>query len=183
MVSAVRSLMPMRRPRSFDDLGTTKKRVLAGGRVGDDFRRLIAARSPRPALFFIVIAITEVIGSTPSTSTSFNCSTKPRMVLSSPFSASASSSLTAIRASRATRLTVSLSTDMGNLPGLPARYSRAGFAGGKAATPHRRGRIARYDPAAASRPPPRLAAGRTDLMTSVRSRTDRRLAPAFAATA
>ena len=37
--------------------------------------------------FFIAIGVTEVIGSTPATSTSFSCSTKPRMAFSSPVSA------------------------------------------------------------------------------------------------
>src|SRR5438552_3703234 len=46
----------------------------------------------------------------PVTSTALSSSTKPRMALSSPCSASACSSLTAIRASLATRLTVARST-------------------------------------------------------------------------
>src|SRR5690606_26442452 len=60
----------------------------------------------------IFIGVTEVIGSTPSTLTSFNCSTKPRIALSSPVIRSASSSLTAMRAKCATRLTVEISTDI-----------------------------------------------------------------------
>ena len=56
--------------------------------------------------FFIGMGSTEVIGSTPDTSTSFSCSTKPRMAFSSPREASASSSLTRIRARCATRFTV-----------------------------------------------------------------------------
>ena len=36
------------------------------------------------ARFFIAIGVTEVIGSTPSTLTSCNCSTKASMALSSP---------------------------------------------------------------------------------------------------
>ena len=56
--------------------------------------------------FFMVIGVTDVIGSTPSTSTSFNCSTKARMALSSPCRWGTSSSVTAMRASRAMRRTV-----------------------------------------------------------------------------
>ena len=50
--------------------------VLGRRRVGDDLRRHSRRRSRRPARFFIAIGVTEVIGSTPSTSTSFSCSTK-----------------------------------------------------------------------------------------------------------
>ena len=78
-----------RRRRIGDDVGG-----LAA--VGDDIRR--ASSSPS--------AMTEVIGSTPETSTSFSCSTKPRMAFSSPVMRSASSSLTAMRARCATRFTV-----------------------------------------------------------------------------
>src|SRR5262245_62922247 len=75
----------------------------------------------------IFIGMTDVIGSTPVTSTSFNCSTKPRIWLSSPVIRSASSSLTAMRASRATRRTVWISTDMFTKPelGRSGGYSRA----------------------------------------------------------
>src|SRR5688572_30761277 len=62
--------------------------------------------------FFIAIGVTEVIGSTPSTFTSCNCSTNARMELSSPRRCSTSSSATAMRASLAMRRTVAASTDM-----------------------------------------------------------------------
>src|SRR4051812_15700705 len=59
-----------------------------------------------------VFGITAVIGSTPDTSTSWSCSTQPRMLLSSGASASTSASLTAMRARRAIWRTVAASTDM-----------------------------------------------------------------------
>ncbi len=62
--------------------------------------------------FFIAIGVTEVIGSTPSTSTSESCSTNARMALISPRRCSTSSSATAIRARCAMRRTVVASTDI-----------------------------------------------------------------------
>src|ERR1700733_8502320 len=72
---------------------------------------------------FIAIGVTEVIGSTPSTLTSPSCSTKAKIALSSPRRFSTSSSATEIRARRATRRTVSASTDICSLPRL-GRYRR-----------------------------------------------------------
>src|SRR5262249_36571236 len=92
--------------------GTTKKCSSAAGA----FLRMASAMPPSVTTsgrFFISIGMTEVIGSTPSTSTSDNCSTKARMALSSPRSCSISCSATATRASCAMRRTVSGSTDMG----------------------------------------------------------------------
>src|SRR5450755_287797 len=48
--------------------------------------------------FFISIGITEVIGSTPSTLTSDNCSTKASIAFNSPCKCGTSASVTAIRA-------------------------------------------------------------------------------------
>src|SRR5437764_315602 len=69
--------------------------------------------------FFMVIGVTDVIGSTPLTSTSDNCSTKARMALSSPLRCSTSSSVTAMRARCAMRRTVLASTDMDTLSANP----------------------------------------------------------------
>src|SRR5690606_26673999 len=69
-------------------------------------------------------ALCEVMGSTPETLTSPSCSTKPRIAFSSPTSRAASSSLTAMRERCATRLTVSISTDMRALPEGLARSAR-----------------------------------------------------------
>ena len=93
-------------------LGTTKKPSCAAGA----FLRMSSGMPPSvtsSGRFFIAIGITEVIGSTPSTSTSDNCSTKARMALSSPRRCSTSSSATAMRARCAIRRTVAASTDMG----------------------------------------------------------------------
>src|ERR1051326_48339 len=58
------------------------------------------------------MGVTDVIGSTPVTSTSPSCSTKARIALSSPCKCSISSSLTAMRARCAMSRTVLASTDM-----------------------------------------------------------------------
>src|SRR5262245_34683620 len=60
----------------------------------------------------MTIGVTEVIGSTPATSTSASCSTKARMALISPRRCSTSSSATATRARCAIRRTVLASTDI-----------------------------------------------------------------------
>src|SRR6195256_5106395 len=62
--------------------------------------------------FFISIGITEVIGSTPSTSTSDNCSTKASIALSSPCKWGTSASSTAIRARCAIRRAGAASADI-----------------------------------------------------------------------
>src|SRR5262249_46967550 len=78
-------------PRHSTTLGTTKKLSCRSGALAT----IASGRSPSVTTsgrIFIFMAVTDVIGSTPITSTSFSCSTKPRIVLSSAFSASASSS-------------------------------------------------------------------------------------------
>ncbi len=81
------------------------------------------------ARIFIVCATTEASGSTALTSTSSSCSTEPRIALISDWKDSASSSEMAIRARRATRLTlVAMSTDSRRNPsasdGLAGRSGR-----------------------------------------------------------
>ena len=90
------------------------RRPSARGRNGPRWRARWTTTSPAqpPSVtpssrFFIAIGVTEVIGSTPVTSTSSSCSTKARMALSSPCSGATSSSLTAMRARCAMRRTVS----------------------------------------------------------------------------
>src|SRR5258708_6025598 len=58
------------------------------------------------------MGVMEVMGATPEISTSDSCSTKASMSLISPLRCSTSSSLTAMRARWAIRLTVMASTDM-----------------------------------------------------------------------
>src|ERR1700742_5000283 len=62
--------------------------------------------------FFISIGVTDVMGSTPATSTSLSCSTKASIAFSSPCRWGTSCSATAIRARCAMRRTVAASTDI-----------------------------------------------------------------------
>src|SRR5690606_29369628 len=106
-------------------LGTSKKFCSVSGALAT-MRSAILPSVTSSLRIFIAIGMTEVIGSTPETSTSDSCSTKPRMTFSSPVIRSASSSVTASRASRATRLTVATSTDtIFSRQISPARYKGA----------------------------------------------------------
>src|SRR5256884_3935166 len=91
--------------------GTRKKWLSVAGA----FLTISSAISPSlttSARFFISIGITDVIGSTPSTLTSDNCSTNASIAFSSPCKCGTSASVTAIRARWAIRRTVSASTDI-----------------------------------------------------------------------
>src|ERR1700690_882611 len=91
--------------------GTRKKCPCVSGA----FLTMSSAISPSlttSGRFFISIGITEVIGSTPSTSTSDNCSTKASIAFSSPCKCETSDSLTAILARCAIRRTVAASIDI-----------------------------------------------------------------------
>src|SRR4051794_18190077 len=91
--------------------GTRKKWSSAAGALAT----ISSAMPPSlitSARFFMSIGVTEVIGSTPSTSTCDNCSTKASIAFSSPCRCGTSASSTAIRARCAIRRTVAASTDM-----------------------------------------------------------------------
>src|SRR5690606_14723786 len=113
----------MAQPPYSTTFGTMKKLSASAGALATMSAALLPSvtSSPRSRM---AMGMTEVNGSTPFTSTSFNCSTKPRMAFSSPVIRSAASSLIAMRASFATRFTVSVSTDIVSLPlvlGAPER--------------------------------------------------------------
>ena len=76
------------------------------------WRRRFRRRFTSSFRIFIAMGVTEVIGSTPATSTSASCSTKASMAFSSPRRCSTSSSATAMRARCATRRTCRASTDI-----------------------------------------------------------------------
>src|SRR5215475_14492771 len=119
--------------------GTRKKWFSVAGALAT-ISSAISPSSTTSARFFITIGITEVIGSTPSTSTSESCSTKARIALSSPARCGTSSSSTAIRAKCAIRRTVAASTDIIyglNSQDLRVRYSRGRFCAATGACPVR----------------------------------------------
>src|SRR4051794_16412644 len=98
-------------PRYSTTFGTRKKWFSVAGA----FLTISSAISPSVTTsvrFFISIGVTEVIGSTPSTLTSDNCSTKASIAFSSPCRWGTSASVTAIRARCAIRRTVTASTDI-----------------------------------------------------------------------
>src|SRR3569832_1160399 len=106
--------------------GTRKKWSSVCGAL----RTMASAISPAvtmSARSFIAIGVTEVIGSTPATSTSSSCSTKARMALISPRRCATSSSATAMRARCAMRRTVKASTDMNGHKQIRPAYSRGPF--------------------------------------------------------
>src|SRR5581483_3157839 len=99
-------------PRTYSiTLGTRKKCPSVAGALAT-ISSGISPSSTTSCRFFISIGVTEVIGSTPSTLTSSNCSTKARMAFSSPWRFETSASVTAIRARCAIRRTVAASTDI-----------------------------------------------------------------------
>src|SRR6202048_3806729 len=91
--------------------GTRKK----WSSVAGAFRTISSGISPSlttSGRFFMAIGVTDVIGSTPSTLTSDNCSTKASIAFNSPCKCGISVSATAIRARWAIRRTVAASTDI-----------------------------------------------------------------------
>ncbi|AEM41803.1 hypothetical protein KVU_1964 [Ketogulonicigenium vulgare WSH-001] len=101
----------------FTDIGhsTTFGTAKNPSRASGALARTAACCSPSVTMSsrrFRRMGVTEVIGSTPSTSTSFSCSMNPRIAENSEASAGRASGSTRIRASFATRRAVSMSIDM-----------------------------------------------------------------------
>src|SRR5260370_41369338 len=95
--------------------GTRKK----WSSVAGAFLTISSAISPSVTTsgrFFMAIGVTEVIGSTPSTLTSDNCSTKASIAFNSPCRCGTSSSATAIPARWAIRRTLAGATDVIKAP-------------------------------------------------------------------
>jgi hypothetical protein len=99
----------------FDHLRHHEEAVERLGRIGGDHRRASPPSVTTSSRSGRAWPTTEVIGSTPSVSTSASCSIHVRMPFSSWASGSRRSSGVAMRASRATLRTVAISMAKGRL--------------------------------------------------------------------